>query len=310
MKTMHRPTYLFAMIVFMASCKSDSKLLQVKKLANYPSASAIEYFNDHYFIMGDDSRNLLVLNNELDPVDSVSLYSFTEKRMPKATKADIEAVTITAKKQLLLLGSGSLAPYRNGGWLIDPATKRIDTLQLDTLYRRLQLAGLHVLNIEGACSIQDRILLANRGNYGWRNNHLVVLGTTFWKNQDSTAVSLIRLGSNSDSTVFNGISGLAYAPKSDRLLCTVSTEKTYSNTGDGVIGKSYLWIIKDISTKKRWLAINPDMIIDLEELDPGFAGQKIESVCVIKETKNALHLALAADNDDGSSTIFRIIIEY
>ncbi|MND05646.1 hypothetical protein D3C83_265740 [compost metagenome] len=51
------------------------------------------------------------------------------------------------------------------------------------------------------------------------------------------------------------------------------------------------------------------MIIDLEEVDARFKGQKIESVCILKETKDFLHLALAADNDDGSSTLFRLVVE-
>ncbi len=283
--------------------------MQVKKLNNYSSASAIEYVNGSYFIMGDDSKDLVILNNELEPTASISLYTFAEKRMLKPGKHDLEAMALLPDKQLLLLGSGSLPTYRHGGWLINTVTKHTDSIRLDTIYKRLHMAGLKVVNIEGACSIPGRVLLANRGNYGWRNNHLAVLDPGFWKNQDSTPVALIRLGGNIDTTVFNGVSGLAYAPGSDRLLMTVSTEQTRSNTADGAIGKSYLWIINDISSKKNWKAVNPNMVIDLEDLDPEFAGQKIESVCVSKETRTSLELVLVADNDDGSSTVFKIIIK-
>jgi hypothetical protein len=78
---------------------------------------------------------------------------------------------------------------------------------------------------------------------------------------------------------------------------------------DGAIGKSYLWIIKNISAKRKWKAINPDQVIDLGSIDPRFNGQKIESVCVMKETKDLFHLVLAADNDDGSSSLFKLIIK-
>ena len=99
-----------------------------------------------------------------------------------------------------------------------------------------------------------------------------------------------------------------YAPKNDKLILTVSTENTYSNISDGSIGKSYLWIVKNISAKKNWKAINPDKIIDLEKTDSRFKEQKIESVCVLKETRKFTWLILAADNDDGSSTLFKLVI--
>ena len=59
----------------------------------------------------------------------------------------------------------------------------------------------------------------------------------------------------------------------------------------------------------NYAGINPDQVIDLEDIDPKFNKQKIESVCVRKETKNFLHLVLAADNDDGSSSLFNLIVE-
>ena len=55
--------------------------------------------------------------------------------------------------------------------------------------------------------------------------------------------------------------------------------------------------------------MNPDRIIDLEAVDERFRGQKIESVCIDRETADFFHLVLVADNDDGQSTIFRVVIE-
>ena len=49
--------------------------------------------------------------------------------------------------------------------------------------------------------------------------------------------------------------------------------------------------------------------IDLDDLDSRFRGQKIESICVTMETRGYIHLVLAADNDDGSSTLFKLIVE-
>ena len=120
---------------------------------------------------------------------------------------------------------------------------------------------------------------------------------------------MIKVGITADTNVFNGVSGIAYAHNSDGLVLSISTEDTRNALDDGAIGKSYLWIIKNFSSKRNWKAINPDQVIDLDSLDPKFKGQKIESVCITKETRNFLHLVLAADNDNGSSTLFKLIAE-
>jgi hypothetical protein len=301
--------YALTILIFLASCGSNSKLEEVKKLETYPSASGIEYFNDQFYIIGDDACNLLVLDSNFSPIDSINLYSFTEKRIPKTVKADLEAITITNDKKILVVGSGSLSPYRNIAWLIDPISKQKDSIRLDTFYQRLKPNGLGEINIEGVCTIPGSIILTNRGSKGYPRNHLIFTSEDFWKHQGNAPISLVLAGYNSDSTVFNGVSGITYAKKSDQLILTVSTEDTRNTMNDGAIGKSYLWIIKNISAKKKWKAINPDRVIDLGSIDPRFKGQKIESVCVMKETKDLFDLVLAADNDDGSSTIFRMMIK-
>ena len=53
-------------------------------------------------------------------------------------------------------------------------------------------------------------------------------------------------------------------------------------------------------------AINPDRIIDLDSLDDRFKGHKIESGCIVSENKNEYQLVLVADDDKGTSTLFKI----
>lgn len=297
-------------LIFIFSCKNDNTILQeVKILPHYPSASGVEYTNKQFYIIGDDANNLLILDSNLNSIDSLSLYTFAEKRIPKKVKADLESILITPKNKLLLLGSGSLSPYRHIAWLIDPVTKQKDSIRLDTFYQRLHLYGLKEINIEGACAIPGSIILSNRGSKGFPKNHLVFTDNSFWEKQKNAVVTSMLVGSNTDSLVFNGVSGLAYSTKSDQLILTVSTEDTRNNVDDGAIGKSYLWLVKSISSKKNWKAINPDRIIELEETDPRFKGQKIESVCITKETKNFLYLTLVSDNDNGSSTFFKMVVE-
>lgn len=300
---------LLIFFFFLFSCGPNTVLKEAKLISSYPSASGIEFVNDNLYVIGDDANSLLILDKDLIPIDSVRLYSFTEKRIPKSVKPDLESIAITKDKKLMLFGSGSLVPYRNIAWLMDPVSKQKDSIRLDTFYARLAANGIKEVNIEGAAIIPGLVILSNRGNKNYPHNYLVITRNNFWEDQTNTSINLIKVGTTADTTVFNGVSGITYSSRTDRLILSISTEDTRNAMDDGAIGKSYLWIIKNFSSKRNWKAINPDQVIDLDALDQKFQGQKIESVCITKETKNFLHLVLAADNDNGSSTLFKLIAE-
>ena len=308
---MFRYFIIIFLLWFTVSCGKTHLLKELIQIETYPSASGIEYYNDRFYIIGDDARQLLILDSSLHIQDSILLYPGIVKRLPKDTKPDFESITQVrnaGKNYLLIIGSGSLAPYRNTAWLIDPDGDK-EAVRLDTFFLRLPLNGIEEINIEGSCVIPGSVVLSNRGNKTNRKNQLIITSNNFWKQQTVATISTLLVGSNADTSVFNGVSGLDYAAKSDRLVMTVSTEDTRNAYDDGAIGKSYIWIVKNISGKKRWKSVNPDQVIDLEAIDPRFKGHKIESVCITKETKHFLHLVLAADNDKGSSTLFRLLVE-
>lgn len=303
---------LLVILLFMTSCDDNTQFLQsVQQYKDYPSASAIEFHNNQFYIVGDDAPFVLVLDSTLQEIDTIRLYDSSIKRIPKPVKPDLEAVTIVHKKRkpyLLAVGSGSLAPFRNTAELIDPVSKEHTTIDLSLFYERLKAAGLPELNLEGACSIPGAIVLSNRGHKDFPKNHLILTSSKFWEEQAIAPITLLYVGSNEDSSSFQGVSGIAYAKKTDKLILTVSTEDSRNAYDDGSIGKSYLWIVDNFSSKKRWTSMNPNRIIDLESVDPQFKNQKIESACVIRETRHFIELALVADNDDGSSTLFRLDI--
>jgi hypothetical protein len=296
-------------LTFLVSCGTNSVLKEIKTISSYPSASGIENFNNQFYIIGDDANNVLILDSNLNSIDSVSIFPFSGQRMPKSIKADLESISITKTNEILLPGSGALSPYRNSAWLINPETREKKHYHLDTFYQRLKLTGLKELNIEGSCVIQGSFLLSNRGNKNNPHNQLIITNEKFFLDQLGSVINVISIGINDDSTIFSGVSGLAYSKMSDRLILTVSTEDTQNSLDDGAIGKSYLWIVNNISSKLRWKAINPNKVIDLEKLDLRFKGQKIESACIEKETDDLLHLILVSDNDMGSSNIFRVILD-
>ena len=185
-------------------------------------------------------------------------------------------------------------------------TKESDSVNLEPLYLKAKDAGIEQINVEGACFVAGKLILVNRGNKGYPHNHLIITDEKTWNNDSNIQISIIPFPSQKDTASFRGISGLCYAKESDKLIMTVSTEDTKSSYEDGTIGKSYLWIIDDISTKIKNKALGLKRVIDLEYIDSRFKGQKIESATVIKETDKLIYLALVADNDDGSSTVFKM----
>jgi len=301
---------VYSFIIFSISCNSNKLEVEIKQLS-YPSGSGIEFYNEHFYLIGDDATSLLQLDNNFNVTDSIPLYDSVQGRIPKETKPDLEGITVINDKEnpgLLIIGSGSLKPYRNTAWLIDPAKKEKSEFRVDSFYQRLSRQGLEVINIEGICAIPGYIILSNRGNKAYQKNFLILAQNDFLKNQSTIPVFIIQLNTTEDTSSFKGVSGLAYAPGSDKLILTVSTEDTRSAYEDGTIGKSYLWIINNISTKIKNESISIDSIIDLETIDNRFSGEKVESACIISENEKNIFLGLTADNDKGSSTVFKISI--
>ena len=303
--------FFFAIFSIMACDKQTNKLIAVKALNDYPSGSGLAFLDDRLYIIGDDASDILVMDTQFQVIDRINLFTPGQKRIPKDIKADLESIALIKLKAttaFLLAGSGSLSPHRNVAWIVDPANKDKKQYRLDTFYNRLRNAGIQDLNIEGITTLPFGIMLASRGNKSFLKNYLILTSDRFWENQESAAISLISTGINTDTSFFTGISGLDYSYSSDQLLLTVSTEDTRNSYEDGAVGKSYLWIINDISSKRNWKAIHPDRIIDLEELDSRFKGNKVESVCIVAENANERELALVADDDKGGTVLFKMIL--
>lgn len=305
--------YFISIFLFGLSCnqKENTSSSVVFKTLNYPSASSVEFYNGKLYVMGDDATDLLVLDTNLNVIDSIHFVDYSRRRIPKDIKHDLEAsalITGTNDAVLFLFGSGSLSPYRNKGWRYFFDTNTKDSISLQHPYDRIKQSGIEQINIEGACFIGDSLMLVSRGNKSYPRNYLIITDKDFWNNDSSFNVEVIPPG-KADTSSFKGISGLCYSKPGDQLIMTVSTEDTRSAHEDGAIGKSYLWIIDSISKKTKSKTVTPNNVIDLEEIDPRFKGQKIESAIIIEETKEILRLVLVADNDDESSTIFKMSIK-
>lgn len=282
-------------------------LLKTEYLENYPSASGIEYNNGKLYIMGDDATQLLVLTTDYKPIDSVTIFQQSGKRIHYSIKPDLESLTFCKYKgEKYLVATASFSSEKRNALYAFPENNlsRYKTISTIIPIHYLKKIGISEPNIEGSAVINKQVVISNRANFNNRTNYLVSIPIkkrslkkyTHWK---KSAVAFQNL----ENTV--GISGLEYSHENDLLFFTASTEITKSATEDGAIGESYLGYFNNYSNKTCKASIAPDKLINLsKELKIG--NQKIEGVCIESHEGNTYFLHLVADNDDGRSTLYKV----
>ena len=149
------------------------KLIRQKRFKDYPSGSAITYWNKGFFITGDDATEILKLDAELNVSGKIKVESYPEKQIPKPVKPDYEASVLIHTPigdRLLLLGSAA-TPVRKKISLVSlEEPNQVIHLNTDIFSRRLNKLGIRELNLEGITQIGSDFLLANRGNLGDRKS--------------------------------------------------------------------------------------------------------------------------------------------
>jgi len=248
----YRGLYLLAGVILLinsTACKQmNAELLASKTLQHFPSASAIEYHGNKIYVIGDDARYLLILDKNYHATDSITLFNNTEKRIPKQVKADLESATIITENNtqyLLVSGSGATE-----------AREKIFQFPLSDLtaftaynpvhfFAQLKQSGIAEINIEGAATVNNSIVLSNRSNLTNKTNQLIVTSTDFFKNS-APPIHLIDVHIPGHAAA--GLSGLAYVPALDLLLFTASDDQTTNPYSDGMISNSYISIIIKFSS--------------------------------------------------------------
>lgn len=280
-------------------------------LPGFPSASALAWHHQKLYIIGDDATFLQVMDAQYNVLESISLFASPETRIPKKTKPDLEAVTIIdvdGEPNLLVIGSASkfkqhrsiakLIGLQNAGY---PSTVH----STQSFFESLLGKGIAEINIEGAATLKKSLVLANRGNKTNPSNTLIFTPQHFWEANSVEWATFSQLDlPNLDA----GISGLDYVAENDSLLFTASTEDTLTAIDDGAIGDSYIGMIKDIHLKIKDENIIPDHFVNLSAINPVFQHKKIESLCVENFEDGLLTMHICADNDDGQSTLFKLLI--
>ena len=305
-----RIIYVLAVILIVSiqnkTAAQKIKLLKKTHLTNYPSASALEFYKDKLYVIGDDAPSILILNNEHQILDSILLFRSEEKRIAPAIKVDLESSTIISiDNKVYLVGFSSFSTgLRNKIIFVDLSDKKYS---FKTVEANLKKISVEELNIEGATSYNEQLLLSNRANLTHKYNSLILTSISPEKGimQENNKVITLHLPKTKSII---GISGITYLKEKDLLLFTASTEDTRNAYTDGKIGGSYLGYIKNISKKLDHQSVKIDKLISISKYLKEKAAQKIESVTVEKIEGNKIIIHLAADNDNGESSLFKLAL--
>jgi hypothetical protein len=296
------------------------KLHLVKSLlvSDFPSGSSINYYEGKFYLIGDDSRNVLVMTSEYESLGSIHLFDFAEQRITKQEKVDLEGsavVRLHNRDNLLIVGSGSrknrkriiVIPLTQAGLEIDNMQHAI--YKTKDFLKRIEAAGLAEINLEGVTLVNNELVLGNRGNRSTQDNHLIVTDPNFWENQDKACLAIKRLIMPPNTKDVLGVSELCYIRENDTLLISFTSEATGNAFDDGEIGDSYIAWISHASAQLLKDEIILDELINLSTVDDAFKRQKVEGMCYQLEGAD-FTLQLVSDNDNGESRLFQVLMNF
>ena len=303
-----RVLVLLTLTANLASAQSQPKfeLRASTPIVGFPSASAILCSDKRLYVMGDDSRHMIVLDERYQKLDSVRVFGGTDERIPRNLKADIESAVVVGKK-ILLIGSGS-SSARERSYLIRPRRKgwKVQkTLDNSTWLPDSGSTGTAV-NIEGAIVFEGKLICANRSMKGSSTNFLFVTPLRSVLHERPAKTTIQRFIVPDSIGQRAGVSDLCYIASDDLLLITLSSEDSSDPLEDGAIGISYIGWINGFSDAYKKGVLRLNGIADLTSIDPLFNNHKIEGLCARKDIDNSISLHLVSDNDDGKSSIFSV----
>ena len=284
------------------SAAQKIKLLRKTHLTDYPSASSLEFYKEKLYVVGDDAASMWILDKEHRFLDSIILFPSNEKRINAAIKADLESSTIVSKnnKTYLVLFSSFSTTYRNKIIFIDLETPKNSARQIVS---NLDNVAVQELNVEGTTAINNNLILSNRANTTHTSNSFIIttIDSSGFNKDNKTLIVVFP-----KKKKIIGISGITYVKEKDMMLFTASTENTPNAYSDGEIGSSYIGYIKNISKKLNTGSVKVTKLISISKYLTEQSAQKIESITVesINGKKAIIHLA--ADNDNGESTLFKL----
>ncbi|MBP6455952.1 MAG: hypothetical protein KA275_04405 [Chitinophagaceae bacterium] len=279
-------------------CKINSRIF----LSEIPSASGIEKINHQFYVIGDDSLHLFILNEtdfsikeKINLVSTIGVF-----RIPKKEKKDVEAICFAEKEQkILIFGSGS-NENRNVLFTIDIKQQHhVENLDISHFYNQLkEKAKLDNadFNIEAAACLGNKLFLFNRGN-----NVIIRIALphffSFIKKETSNLVfetTSIDLGKIQQHQI--SFSGAATFDGNDNdLFFSATVEATSNWIDDGKVLGSFVGVYNTAS----------QLVDNCPVLENGVQKEiKIESLLVNKKnSETSFEIILVTDADGGESEL-------
>jgi hypothetical protein len=306
------------------------KVTIIKKaiLEDIPSASGMEIIDGIIYIIGDNSPYLFILDQSLSLINKVELYKSDTDIIPKATKPDLECMaklSINNYKHLLIMGSGSKSPYRDVAILVKLPTNynrkhMVTLIQMGGLYDLLrsneEIIGSGQLNLEGAATSEENLILFNRSSGGSNNVSLYFKLEEFIEYlQSHTEMTPFPSVYQNEVPAINNIPGGFSGADvfEEKIFFTSTVENTPNAIDDGeVLGSFVGWMKVNEGGNLKGFKKEPNKIMDcIQVMENGkpYLG-KIESISVYEKDSENKYIALAVTDSDGAeSEILMLEIE-
>lgn len=281
----------------------EIKLLNKHNLV-VPSLSGMEYFDEHFYFISDNSNAVSKCNLQGELIEILCSETLEFEIVAKKDKADSEAatlLTLNSEEHLLIIGSGSTLKNRNQAKLFSLTREKQTSFDLLPFYEKCRselCISLEDWNIEALACFDSKLFFFNRGT-----NTIIEVNQneflSFLTNPKSTIfLRSIQLEIGKLDGISLGISGVT-TDSLGNFYFTASAEDTSDWYNDGKIIGSAIGSFH-ISQLEDNLVLTPTPFA----IDGKLIPTKLEAICKVSEN----HFFVASDNDGEASELFELEI--
>ncbi len=310
---------LFVGMILFTSCDSEKKMkITIESrmlLEQVPSASGIEYLDNKFWIVGDNSPWLFELNHEFYIQNKYPIFSLKEVKnsiLPKNKKHDFEASTSIIWENdsaLFVFGSGSKLNQRNYGRLIqfgfEPTVTEFDLVDFYALIKDEAKLDEDEFNLEAAAIVEDRLYLFNRGKNKVVSMKIDDFKAYLLKDKDKFKLKVNNIDLPSIGGIQAGFSGATTDVVNGNIIFTASVENTSDWVKDGAVLGSYIGVIEIDKLQNHYI---PQYSLLSKNGEAELL--KVESIAVVSSINKTLKCVIVTDSDGGNSELLNITIEY
>ncbi|MEO5996538.1 MAG: hypothetical protein ABIN89_07410 [Chitinophagaceae bacterium] len=285
------------------------KLLDNKTLKEFSAGPGIESFEDHLYVVSDDTRCILVMNRSWKIQETINVFASDTFRIAKDSTLDFEATTIVQINKIpfiLMIGSGSMEASGHNAVLMNLHTRAVEEIDLSVFYNRLKQSGFEELDIAAVTVMDDKLILCNRANKTHADNRVIITSIDFWKNQHLADILTVKIELEEKPGKILSLTGITYSYENDWLIASVSSEDSNNTIDERTLGDSYIGVIENASRKIGRKRFKINEYLNLSEVDKKFKGQQIKAVCIQADKEQRLKLHLVGGNDKGESSLFKV----